>query len=157
MLQVDLLQYKIVRLDMLDMVEEGGELRLISSTESEGQFEEEEDLAMVNLTEYVEMDGGYEKFHIELEQEGFFHIEGMETREIRKEAHAMCFDRLRAYAVQIVKHLAAETGMIGLVPPERHMETDLIEFGGKPEEGKEEAMKSKMKKFKKGKVLEIKK
>lgn len=43
---------------------------------------------MVNLTEYVEMDGGYDKFHIELELEGFFQIEGMETREIRK--HMPC-------------------------------------------------------------------
>lgn len=155
MLQVDLLQYKIVRLDMVDMVEEGGEVRLISGTESEGQFEEEEDLAMVNLTEYVEMDGGYDKFHIEFELEGFFHIEGMKTREIRKEAHAMCYDRMRAYAVQVIKHLAAETGMIGFVPPERHMETDFIEFGGKPEERKEKAMKFQMEKFKKGKIIEI--
>lgn len=155
MLQIDLLQYKIVRLDMVDLIEEEGDVRLKNSTECEGQFEDEEDLAMVNLTEYVEMDGGYEKFHIELELEGFFHIEGMKTREIRKEAHAMCYERLRAYAVQIIKHLAAETGMIGLMLPERHMETDFIEFGGKQEERKEKAMEFKMKKFKKGKIIEI--
>lgn len=156
MLQIDLLQYKIVRLDMVDLIEEEGDVRLKNSTECEGQFEYEEDLAMVNLTEYVEMDGGYEKFHIELELEGFFHIEGMKTREIRKEAHAMCFDRLRAYAVQIIKHLAAETGMIGLMFPERHMETDFIEFDVRPEERKEKAMEFKMKKFKNGKIIEIK-
>ena len=154
MLQVELLQYKIVRLDMVDMIKEGGEVRLKNSTECEGQFEYEEDLAMVNLTEYVEMDGGHDKFHIELELEGFFHIEGMKTREIRKEAHAMCYDKLRTYAVQIIKHLAAETGMMGVVPPQRHMEPELIEFGGKPEERKEKAMKFQMKKFQEEKGLQ---
>lgn len=79
MLQVDLLQYKIVSLDMVDLIEEEGEVRLKNSTECEGQFEDEEDLAMVNLTEYVEMDGGYERFHIKLELEGFFHIEGIQA------------------------------------------------------------------------------
>lgn len=148
MLQVELLEYKIVRLEMVNMIEEAKNVRLLNSTESEGQFEDEEDLAMVHLTEYVEMDGGYDLFHIELEMEGFFHIEGMKTREIRKEAHAMCFDKLRTYAVQIIKHLGVETGFAEFTMPQRFMETDLIEFGEEPEERRKKAMKFQMKRYK---------
>lgn len=38
MLQVELLQYKVVRLDMVDMIEEGGDVRLLNSTECEGSL-----------------------------------------------------------------------------------------------------------------------
>lgn len=136
MLQVELLQYKIARIDMLDLLEDDGEVRLINRTECGVGFEEEENLATVNLTEYVELDGGYDTFHIELELEGLFRIEGMEDREIRKEAHVRCYEKLRAYAEQIMKHLAAETGLTGFAIPQRAMEPDLIEFGRKPEERK---------------------
>lgn len=154
MLQVELLEYKIVRLEMVNLIDEAKDISISNGTESEGQFEDEEDLAMVHLTEYVEMVDGYDMFHIELELEGFFHIEGMETREIRKEAHAMCYDKLRTYAVQIIKHLGVETGFAEFAMPQRFMDTDLIEFGEEPEDRRKNAMKFQMKKYKEEKSNE---
>ena len=74
MLQAELLQYKIVRVDMVDLLEDEGEVRLLNRTECDGEFREKENLAVVSLTEYVEMDGEYDNFHIELELEGIFHV-----------------------------------------------------------------------------------
>lgn len=154
MLQAELLQYKIARVDMVDLLEDEGEVRLLNRTECDGEFGEKENLAVVRLTEYVEMDGEYDKFHIELELEGTFHIEGMEDRGIRQEAHVRCYEKLRTYAEQIIKHLVAETGLEGFALPQKAMEPDLIEFGRKREEGENKAMES-QKKFNKGKVIEL--
>lgn len=156
MLQAELLEYKIVRVDMVDLLDDEGEVRLLNRTECDGEFWEKENLAVVSLKEYVEMDGGYDKFHMELELEGTFHIVGMENREIRQEAHVRCYEKLRTYAEQIIKHLAAETGLEGFALPQKAMEPDLIEFGRKREEGENKAMKS-QKKFNKGKVIELEK
>ncbi len=156
MLQAELLQYKIVRVDMVDLLEDEGEVRLLNRTECDGEFREKENLAVVSLTEYVEMDGEYDNFHIELELEGIFHIEGMENREIRQEAHVRCYEKLRTYAEQIIKHLAAETGLEGFALPQKAMEPDLIEFGRNQEGVGNKTMKP-QKKFKKGKVIEIEK
>ena len=73
MSKVELLGYKISRLDLVNNLEESGEVRLSDKMEFSVKFEPENSMAVAVLAQYLEMEDS-NKFYMELVLEGIFHI-----------------------------------------------------------------------------------
>ena len=86
MLKVEFLSYRISRLDMLNKPEVAGEVELSDKMEFFVDFKSEDNLAVAELTEHLEMVES-DKFYIKLTLEGFFHVEGITSDKLKKEVH----------------------------------------------------------------------
>ena len=134
MLKIELLDYRIRRLDMLNKLngsEEGGEVEISDGMDFSVDFKFKDNLAVAVLTECLEMEGS-NKFHIELTLEGFFHVEGIKSDKLQKEAHVRCYDGLHPYADQLIRILSLSSGILGLALKKRFMDPKSVNIGKKP-------------------------
>lgn len=119
MVRVELVNYKISRLNLLNRVVMNGPMRLTE----------------VVLTECMELEGCPGQLRIELELEGVFEIEGVINDATKKEAHVKCYGQLFPYANQMARHLAVDLGIPGLALKKRDMANRDIHIGGKSGDG----------------------
>ena len=74
--KVELLGYKISRLELLNGLEESGEVSLSDHMEFSVRFEPGEDMAVAVLEQYLGMEDS-SKFCLKLVWEGIFHVDGI--------------------------------------------------------------------------------
>lgn len=129
-MEINMLGYKIVGLELLNRLQEPGPVQLGNSYDFDVEFNRE-GVSYATIKETIEMVGHPELFHIDLALEGMFEIE-VKSMEDKKEAHLRCHDELFPYAKQIISHLCLDTGLPGLSIPKSRMELDKIYCGEKP-------------------------
>lgn len=133
MVRVELMDYKLSRLDLVSRLETDGPVRLANGMDFVMEFEGDGNgMTEAVLKESIEVDGCPDQFCIKLEMEGLFYIAGVKDTGTKKEAHVKCYDELFPYANQVIKHLAAESGMPGLSLKKRHMDKEDISISGQP-------------------------
>lgn len=136
MVRVELVNYKLSRLDLLNRVEMNGPIRLTDEMDFAVKFEDDDNcLTEVVLTECMELESCPGQLRIELEVEGVFEIEGVINDATKKEAHVKCYEQLFPYANQMARHLAVELGIPGLALKKRDMDNRDIHIGGKSGDG----------------------
>ncbi|EOS20908.1 hypothetical protein C806_04716 [Lachnospiraceae bacterium 3-1] len=105
--KVELLGYKVSRLELLNELEESGEVRLSDHMEFSVSFEPGEDMAVAVLEQYLGMKGP-SKFCLKLVLEGIFHVDGIRNGKFPKKEQLKCYDSLFPYADQIIRMLSIE-------------------------------------------------
>lgn len=139
MLKMELLDYRISRLDMLNKLnksEEDGEVEISDKMDFSVDFKFKNNLAVAVLTECLEMEAS-NKFYIELTLEGFFHVEGITSDKLKKEAHVRCYDGLFPYADQLIRMLSLSSGILGLALKKRALDLKNVHIGKKPRDAKD--------------------
>ena len=136
MLKVEFLSYRISRLDMLNKPEVAGEVELSDKMEFFVDFKSEDNLAVAELTEHLKMLES-DKFYIKLTLEGFFHVEGITSDKLKKEAYMRCYDCLFPYVDQLLRMLSVSSGMGGEAVEKRALDLKNVHIGNKPKDAKD--------------------
>ena len=136
MVNVQLIAYKISRLEMYNVLQSSQEVELKNSSEFDVTFDIENEMATAMLTEHVKMTGFPCDFSIDLTLKGTFHITEVRSDASKKEAHVKCYNGLFPYAGQIISQLAMNSGMNGLILKKKSMESESVNFGSRPEKEK---------------------
>jgi len=138
MLKVDLIDYRINRLDMVNNLgmDVSGTVGIVET--SDFYIDYKGDIAVTTLTGYLEMEDCGNQFHIDLKVEGYFFIKGITSNKIKKEAHVKCYDILFPYADQIVRMLSVSCGILGLRMSKKPMEPEDVHIGEKPKSVRDE-------------------
>ena len=131
MSKIELLGYKISRLDLVNNLEESGEVRLSDKMEFSVEFEPENSMAVAVLAQYLKMEDSNE-FYMELVLEGIFHIGGMENKKLQEEAHLRCYDILFPYADQFIRMLSMNSGLMEVALKKKELIPDDVQSGGNP-------------------------
>lgn len=135
--KVELMGYKICRLALLNEPEVAGEVGISDSMDFSVDFKNEDNLAVAVLTEHLEMEES-NKFYIELELKGFFHVEGIANKKLQKEANVRCYEALFPYMDQFLRILSIGIGMSECLSLEkRAMEPKDVHIGKKPQNMKD--------------------
>ena len=119
--KVELLGYKISRLELLNELEESGEVRLSDHMEFSVRFEPGEDMAVAVLEQYLGMEDS-SKFHLKLVLEGIFHVDGIKNGKFPKEEELKCYDSLFPYADQIIRMPSIESGLMEAAVEKKDLE-----------------------------------
>ena len=121
--KIELLGYKISRLELLNELEESGEVSLSDHMEFSVRFEPGEDMAVAVLEQYLWMEDS-SKFHLKLVLEGIFHVDGRLIRngKFPKEEQLKCYDSLFPYADQIIRMLSIESGLMEVAVEKKDLE-----------------------------------
>ena len=118
--KVELLGYKISRLELLNGLEESGEVSLSDHMEFSVRFEPGEDMAVAVMEQYLGMEGS-SKFHLKLVLEGIFHVDSIKNGKFPKEEQLKCYDSLFPYADQIIRMLSIESGLMEIAVEKNEM------------------------------------
>lgn len=133
MVNVQLISYKICRLDMYNDLESDQGLKIQNWFEFDVTFDIENNIAEAILTEHLKQAEDPSDFGIDLTLKGIFHITGVKSVDSKKEAHIKCYDELFPYAGQVISHLAMNSGMSGLLLKKNPLKLESVNFGEKPE------------------------
>lgn len=136
MVNVQLLSYKISRLEMYNDLQSNQEVKAYSGFDFEVMFDIENEMAVATLNEHLKMAKDPSDFGIDLTLIGKFWIVGVKSDESKKEVHLKCYDELFPYAGQIISQLAMNSGMIGFLLNKNPLSVENINFGSKPEKEK---------------------
>ena len=129
--KIELLGYKISRLELLNELEESGEVRLSDHMEFSVRFEPGEDMAVAVLEQYLGMEDS-SKFHLKLVLEGIFHVDGIRNGKFPKEEQLKCYDSLFPYADQIIRMLSIESGLMEVAVEKKDLEPVSVGNGENP-------------------------
>lgn len=129
--KVELLGYKISRLDLVNELAESGEIRLSDKMEFSVEFEPEDSMAVAALAQYLELENSNE-FYMELVLEGIFHVEGMNGKKLQEEAHLRCYDILFPYADQFIRILSMNSGMQEVAVKKKELLPENVHAGENP-------------------------
>ena len=127
--KVELLGYKISRLELLNGLEDSGEVSLSDHMEFSVSFEPGEDMAV--LEQYLGMEDS-SKFFLKLVLEGIFHVDGIRNGKFPKEEQLKCYDSLFPYADQIIRMLSIESGLMEVAVEKKDLEPVSVGNGQNP-------------------------
>lgn len=119
--KVELLGYKISRLELLNELDESGEVSLSDHMEFSVRFEPGEDMAVAVLAQYLGMEDS-SKFYLKLVLEGIFHVDGIRNGKFPKKEQLKCYDSLFPYADQIIRMLSIESGLMEVAVEKKDLE-----------------------------------
>lgn len=128
MADVTLAGYKIKKLDVVNNIQKRKRIQIKNTFGFSCRYSMDGRTAVAVLTESVESDGGQDEFHINLELEGVFSVDGTEDVEERKETHIKCYDSLFPFASQIVSQVGSNTGIGNLLLKKIPMDKDSVAF-----------------------------
>lgn len=132
MLRVEMIGFKISGLEILNNITESGPIKLGNTSDFEVQFDEKCGSACAVMRQTIELVDKPESFHLDMEVQGIFQIDGIKTMADRKKAHSRCYDEMFPYANHIIKVLSVDLGM-PLYIRKQPMELGSVHFGGKPD------------------------
>lgn len=144
MVKVELIGFKINGLEILNNITESGLIKLGNTSDFEVQFDEKCGSACAVMKQTIEMVDKPENFHLDMEVQGMFQIDGIKSMADKKKAHSRCYDEMFPYANHIIKVLSVDLGM-PLCISKQPMELGSVRVGSKPD-----------KKGNGGKIIEMK-
>ena len=108
-------------MELLNGLEESGEVRLSDHMEFSVRFEPGEDMAVAVLEQYLGMEDS-SKFCLKLVLEGIFHVDGIRNGKFPKEEQLKCYDSLFPYTDQIIRMLSIESGLMEVAVEKKDLE-----------------------------------
>lgn len=130
---VELAYYKIKKINMMNNIEDFALIAVANRDHFSVTYDEDSDMAIATLTEYVEVEKNPSQFLIELTLEAVFAVNDDVSTEAQKEtAHRECYDKLFPVARKIIKYLTVNSGMSeGLTIPKQPLKK--VNFGAELE------------------------
>lgn len=138
MADVQMISYKISRLEMYNDLKNTQGVDVRNWFELEVTFDMENELAVATLTEHLKMAKEPSDFGIDLTLIGIFRFTGVNSDESKREVHIKCYDELFPFAGQIISILAMNSGMSGFLLKKNPLTMENVNFGSKPEKEKNE-------------------
>lgn len=130
---VELAYYKIKKLNMMNNIEDFALIAVANRDHFSVTYDEDSDMAIATLTEYVEVEKNPSQFLIELTLEAVFAVnEEVKTEAQKETAHRECYDAIFPMAKKIIKYLTVNSGMSeGITIPKKSPKQ--VNFGAEPE------------------------
>lgn len=133
MADVELVSYKITKLNLIDNIPASGTLQLENAMGFDVKYEQDNSAAVAVLTGCISHRRNPDLFCIELEIQGLFKLNGINDNQAKKEAHVKCYDELFPFANQIMTYLAVNSGMQGFMLKKPPIEFANVNFGSEPD------------------------
>lgn len=130
LLDVELMSYKISKLDMANNLKSSSQVKLINSVSSECRWINGE--AVLTLVATLQQCGHPNLFYINLILEGHFLTGRIKSNAEKKEIHAICYQKLLVYANAILSQLAENSGMEGVHIRNAFLKPEHVQYGPKP-------------------------
>lgn len=130
MMEMELLSYKISKLEMENNLKSSCNVKLVNSVSSECNWIN--GIAVITLTETLQQCRHPNQFYIQLTLEGNFLLKEVKSDADKKEVHAIGHQKLLVYANTILSKLAVNTGLDGLDIKNIPLKPEDINFGPKP-------------------------
>ena len=134
MLDVELVSYKISRLNMTNNLSKSGALQLENTTGFHIKYGQGNESAVAVLDICVNHRKNHALFCIDLEIQAEFRLSGIESIETKKMAHIRCYNDTFPYASQIMAYLAVNSGIEGFVLKKFPVQFADVNFGKKPKD-----------------------
>lgn len=136
MADVQMISYKISRLEMYNDLKNSQGVDVRNWFEFEVTFDMETELAVASLTEHLKMAEEPSDFGIDLTLIGIFSFTGVKSDESKRELHIKCYDDLFPFAGQIISLLAINSGMSGFLLNKNPLKMENVNLGSKPKKEK---------------------
>lgn len=111
MVEVELLGYKIRRINMHNNLSESGSLQLENSLEFNIDYADNDRSAEATLFAYLRHNKNPDVFLLELDVQAIFSVHGIKDNDGRDEASIKCYDELFCCLNEIMTYLAINTGL----------------------------------------------
>lgn len=133
MADVELISYRIAKLQMNNNIPKTGRVELENIVGFDVIHGQDDSMAILNAQ--IKHRQNPNVFGIELELQGLFRTNGICDADTEREAHIRCYDEMFPYVNQIMTYLAINSGMQGFALKKIPIEFAGINFGAKPENG----------------------
>lgn len=138
MMEVELISYKITKLDMRNDLKDSCAIELANTASFHINYDMDNRIAVTTLKETVSQRKHPNQFYIELTIEGTFLLDKITSdyeKEIR-EMHVKCYNELFPFANQVLSLLGTNSGMQGLTIRKVPIKPESVHFGPKPDDEK---------------------
>lgn len=135
MVDVELLGYKINKINMVNNLAETGPLQLSNHMEFKiNHGDDDESFREFILLSYTECSEDPGMFFLEIELQGIFKIDNVTNTNVKEEANFRCYDELYYYMEQIMTYIITEnTGIVGFQLPKPNFLSEYTDSeGNKP-------------------------